>query len=177
VLFERAADALAGGGAAWARLQQYQATGEVGRIGVCVASPSEVAMIAGLEGLGYLELPLNLLDRRWAEGNPAQLLHESGQVVVAANSVYLQGRLLWAEDGHPEQDRVRRLATELGRESVADLCLAYVLGHSWISCVVVGATSPEQVAENARLAALTPLSAAQRAAVDAALGLAVSARR
>jgi len=177
VLFERAADALAGGGAAWARLQQYRATGEVGRIGVCVTSPAEVAMIAGLEGLGYLELPLNLLDQRWPEGNPAQVLHEGGQVVVVAHSVYLQGRLLWSEDGHPDQDRVRRLATELGRESVADLCLAYVLGHPWISCVVVGATTPEQVAENARLAALAPLSAAQCAAVDAALGLAVSARR
>jgi spore coat polysaccharide biosynthesis protein SpsF (cytidylyltransferase family)/aryl-alcohol dehydrogenase-like predicted oxidoreductase len=177
VLFERAADALAGGGAAWARLQQYRATGEVGRIGVSVAAPAEVATIAGLEDLGYLELPLNVLDRRWPEGNPAQLLQEGGQVVVAAHSAFLQGRLLWSEGGHPDHDRVRGLVTELGRESVADLCLAYVLGHPWVSCVVVGATTPEQVAENVRLAALPPLSAAQCAAVDAALGLAVSVPR
>jgi spore coat polysaccharide biosynthesis protein SpsF (cytidylyltransferase family)/aryl-alcohol dehydrogenase-like predicted oxidoreductase len=177
VLFERAADALAGGGASWARLQQYRATGEVGRIGVCVASPSEVATIAALEGLGYLELSLNVLDRRWPEGNPAQLLHEGGQVVVVAHSVYRQGRLLRPEGAHPDHDRVRRLATELGRESVADLCVAYVLGHPWVDCVVVGATTPEQVAENVRLAALSPLSAEQSAAVDAALGLAVSVPR
>ncbi|MEP6762539.1 MAG: aldo/keto reductase, partial [Sporichthyaceae bacterium] len=47
------------------------------------------------------------------------------------------------------------------------LCLAYALGHQWITSVAVGAETVEQVRENADLAALPPLSTSECDAVRA----------
>ena len=50
------------------------------------------------------------------------------------------------------------LVAELGRESAADLCLAWVLGHPWVTSVVVGAETADQVRDSARLTRNDPLT-------------------
>jgi len=87
---------------------------------------------------------------------------------VTCRSVYLQGLLTSDHARWPANaglgpaavsGAVAALVEELGRESAADLCLAYVLGHAWVTSVVVGAEHPGQVQDTARLCRLAPLTA------------------
>lgn len=177
VLLQHAGDASAGGGAAWRRLQDYRLSGEVGRVGVCVQSPEELSAVLELDGLGYVSLPFNLLDRRWFADSGWADLATSRDLVVTAHSVYFQGllpsttrprrALPWDVDADVVALRARlaELARELGRESVADLCMAFVLGHPWITSIAVGADNEPQVRQNAVLATHPPLSGAECEAV------------
>ncbi len=169
VLLHRLEDAAGGGGAVWARLRDYLATGEVGRIGVSVQSPAELATALDLDALGYIQLPFNVVDRRWLGGEVLAGLGARPDVVVAVRSVYLQGVLA---AGGPVRSAVPAdveglrtllagLVRELRRESVADLCLAYVLGHPWVTSVVVGAETARDVTENVALASRPPLTLAE----------------
>lgn len=175
VLLTRASDASALDGAAWRRLLAYRTSGEVGRVGVCVRSPEELAAALDLEGIGYLELPFNILDRRWLGSVGVERLDISPDVVVTAYDVYLRG-LLPATAGPSRaipldvaalRRQLAGLARDLGRVSVADLCMAYALGHPWITSVAVGAENVDQVRENADLATLPHLSRSECDAVRA----------
>jgi spore coat polysaccharide biosynthesis protein SpsF (cytidylyltransferase family)/aryl-alcohol dehydrogenase-like predicted oxidoreductase len=177
VVLQHCADAVAVDGAAWQRLLEYHWSGEVGRIGICLRSPDELPTALGLDGIGYLTLPFNVLDRRWFTGEGGAIVGSQDDVVVTAHSIYLQGLLPASVaprrpvpvDVAGLRSRLARLAVELGRESVADLCMAYVLGHPWVTSVAVGAENERQVQENARLATLEPLSSEQCEAVRSAI--------
>lgn len=179
LLLHRSADATGGEGAVWQRLQAYAAEGVAGRIGVSVQSPGELHAALDLAGLAYVQLPFNLLDRRWLE--PALLDRlVAADVVVSVRSVYLQGLL--TGDGPLRRQvpldvpalrqRLAELATELDRDGVADLCTAYVLGHPWVTSVVIGADDAAQVEDNVAVVARPPLQEAEceavRSAIDAA---------
>jgi aryl-alcohol dehydrogenase-like predicted oxidoreductase len=60
----------------------------------------------------------------------------------------------------------QRFANEFDRESVADLCLAYVRSQPWITSVVVGSETLEQVNENLRFFCLPKLNAQQCAELE-----------
>ena len=88
-------------------------------------------------------------------------------VVVTVRSAYLQGLLVnpdarWPLNAGLDQAdlaaRIAGLVEELGRESAADLCLAWVLGHPWVTSVVVGAETADQVRDSARLTRNDPLT-------------------
>ena len=146
VLLHRAAD--------WTRpgvrdgLVQLRGEGQARLSGASVASPGELlALLDDLE-LGYVQLPFNLLDRRWLTEEVTARLEVRPDVIVTVRSAYLQGLLVnpgarWPVNAGLDQAdvtaRVAGLVEELGRESAADLCLAWVLGHAWVTSVVVGA--------------------------------------
>ena len=158
LLLHRAAD--------WTRpgvrdgLVQLRGEGQARLSGASVASPGELlALLDDLE-LGYVQLPFNLLDRRWLTEEVTARLEVRPDVIVTVRSAYLQGLLVnpgarWPVNAGLDQAdvtaRVAGLVEELGRESAADLCLAWVLGHAWVTSVVVGAETPEQVRDSARL--------------------------
>jgi aryl-alcohol dehydrogenase-like predicted oxidoreductase len=54
---------------------------------------------------------------------------------------------------HPEgwPQIIQQVTHQLGRESVTDLCLAYVRSLPWVKSVVVGCETMEQLEENLRL--------------------------
>src|SRR5262249_44834810 len=52
---------------------------------------------------------------------------------------------------------ISAFARGFGRESAADLCLAYARGQDWIDGVVVGMETEEQLDTNLRLSVLRPL--------------------
>jgi aryl-alcohol dehydrogenase-like predicted oxidoreductase len=179
VLLHRARDADAAGGAGWERLREYAAAGITDRIGVSVQSPAELRAVIGLPDLGYLQLPCNVLDRRWLTDDVTGLLAGHPDVVVTARSIYLQGLLAtggsvrWPYLDDERRDRVLltldRLATELGRAGRTDLCAAYVLSLPWVTSVVVGMETGPQLRANVQLATAAPLTAAERARVLDAL--------
>ena len=173
VLFDGAAQAAFGDGAAWRRLLEYQRSGHVGRVGVSVHTPEELLVALRLEGLGYLQLPFDALDGgRWLENGAAEAL-ESSRAVTAAHS----GRVAAAlggptpvEGAQPVDAAVLRrlegMGRELGREGVADLCIAHALAQPWLTSLVIDPETEQQLQDYSRLATLPPLTSAEREAVQ-----------
>ena len=145
-------------------------------VGVSVATPDELLDVIDDPSCTYVQLPFNLLDRRWLAEPVQAALRRRNDVVVTCRGVYLQGLLLgglharWptnvAIDVEGLVATLARLRDELRRVSVADLCLAYVLGQPWVTSVVVGAESEDQVRGSATLARRTPLTAGEIAHVE-----------
>lgn len=179
ILLHRAADALAVGGVGWKTLRRYAESGLAERVGVSVQSPAELRAVLRLPGLGYVQLPCNVLDRRWLAPDLAAAVEEHPDLVVTVRSVYLQGLLAagrkvrWPHLSTSERDTVvaalDRVAGELGRVDRADLCMAYVLGLPWVTSVVVGADTVAHLRANVGLAARAPLTADEREFLLAAL--------
>lgn len=151
--------------ATWERLRAYVGGGEVQRVGVAVRTAEQVPEALRLPGLGYLELPLR---PGTSIPDEVQQALRGADVVVTAHSVFDGGSVLDQND--PRNARLRALATDLGRDGVDDLCLAYALGHDVVTSVAVGCDDEPQLQRNADLAARPPLDDEQRARVRDVLG-------
>ncbi|WP_018155317.1 aldo/keto reductase [Demetria terragena] len=166
-LFPSVTDAHAGSGAAWQRLLDYHAEGVVGRVGVTVTSPSELRDALALPELGYLEIPMSVVDPPWADLG-ADLSERD--VVVTTYGGFGGGRL-FAPD-HPLATTLTRLAEQFGRTGIADLAIAFVLGHDFVTSMAVGADTLEQVRDNLEWATRPSLTLDQitqvRRAIEAA---------
>ena len=136
-------------------------------VGASLSSPAELLTLLDDREVGYVQLPFNLLDRRWLDDELTLAAGGAPRPGRHRRSAYLQGLLVdpdarWPLDAGVDQAEVTAavasLVDELGRESAADLCLAWVLGHPWVTSVVVGAETAEQVRESARLTRNPPLS-------------------
>jgi aryl-alcohol dehydrogenase-like predicted oxidoreductase len=171
VLLHRARDLRAGSGRAVVVLEDLRRDGVIGRWGVSLGTPAELIDALEVPGLGYVQLPYNLLDRRWCVPEVEAALAARPEVTIAVRSAYLQGILAdpltrhWPgprpADAAELAARLTTLCRDLGRESLRDLALGYVLGHPWVTAVVVGARSAAQVEDAARLVGRPPLSAAE----------------
>lgn len=166
VLLADTDDALAGDGAAWERLRRYQRDGEVGLVGVHVADPADVARVADLPGLGYLSLPYSVVDRRAAAvAETLTALAEAG-VVITVHSVFAQGvlttRTALAAGAPPEAAALRAAvegaAAALGRTDPVELCLAYAAAAPWITALVLGVESADELVQVMGHGELRPLS-------------------
>lgn len=171
LLLHRAAHLTAGGGAVWDRLQSLRDAGRIDRLGVSVQSPDELALALDTPGVAHVQMPCNLLDYRWTALFPriAQRRDEAG-LVVHVRSVFLQGLLIggtagdWGRAGvadpAPVQDWLARMAATCGRQSVADLCLAWAQAQPWIDGIILGSDNLAQIAQNLSLFRAPPLSPA-----------------
>lgn len=159
-LLDSLADAYAGEGAAWQRLLDYRADGVVRRVGVRLDDPGQVEAALSLPELGHLEVPLSILDLRFdsLDGTLA-----GRDVLVTTYGTFAGGDLL--TDTHPRRDTLLELARRLGRNGVADLALAYVLGHDFVTSVAIGARTVGQLEEDLDLSTRPPLTATELAAV------------
>jgi spore coat polysaccharide biosynthesis protein SpsF len=166
------------GGAVWRRLLELRDEGTIRALGASVYEPREALELLQHPAIEHLQIPMNVLDWRWKASGVDRVLAARPDVVVHARSALLQGLLVspaacWpaaAEyDGTVCLRRLRALATEFGRESVADLCLAYVRSQPWITSVVVGCETLDQVNENLRLFCQPKLTAEQCAELESSL--------
>jgi aryl-alcohol dehydrogenase-like predicted oxidoreductase len=67
------------------------------------------------------------------------------------------------------QARLAKLVTDLGRDDIAELCVAFVRAQDWIDGVVIGMETNEQLARNLAAFSKPPLSAAEARHARAAL--------
>lgn len=166
VLMAGADDALTGDGAAWRRLQRYQRDGEVGLAGVHLADPADVARVKDLPGLGCLSLPFSVVDRRACEVADDLVALADAGVVIIVHSVFAQGvlttRTLLAADAPQEAASLRAAvegaAAALGRADPVELCLAYAAAEPWITSMVLGVESAEELTQVMEHAHARPLS-------------------
>lgn len=179
LLLHRAAHMKAFDGAIWERLVERLEDGSVLSLGVSVQSPLEALMALASPDVAHLQLPFNVLDWRWRKAGFRTCLAARPNVTVHARSAFLQGILassdpaVWPKiDGvYPQAiiNILAGLAHQLGRESAADLCLAYARGQDWIDGVVVGLETEDQLEDNLRLFVRRPLTAPECGIVEARL--------
>ncbi|HEY0281333.1 MAG TPA: aldo/keto reductase [Rhizomicrobium sp.] len=177
LLLHRAGHMTAFGGAVWERLLERLDDGSVRTLGVSVGSPPEALDALARREVRHIQMPFNLLDWRWREAGVIAALEKRPEVAVHARSVFLQGLLaandpaIWPRIEGVDPNAVLRLvaalAEEFGRESAADLCLAYARGQSFIDGVVIGLETMEQLDANLRLAVKPPLAKEECALVEA----------
>ena len=149
-------------------LEKMVGRGLTDGVGVSLDSNRFLAEAAAVR---YLQLPCNLLDRRFDAFWPVAM---QKKIHVFARSVYLQGLLLMPEARiRPNLSAVipvRRGLEAVARETgctMAELCMRYVLSNPAVASVLTGVDTPEQMRENLRVAALGPLPAAVLGRVQA----------
>jgi len=178
LLLHRADHQRAWGGAAWRRLLEMCDEGTVGALGASVYDPQEALELLREPAIQHLQIPMNVLDWRWKASGVDRALAERPNVVVHARSALLQGLLTgtaasWPDSGDFDASfcvrQLREFVADFGRESLTDLCLAYVRSQPWITSVVVGCETLEQVNENLRLFCRPKLSAEQCAELESSL--------
>jgi len=179
VLLHRFEHYAAAEGAIWKTLLALQSEGRIGRIGASVYRPEELTALLAVPEVGLAQIPFNILDRRWLEPTVQRAIAARPDVILHGRSALLQGLLtiddpqLWPiADGDLARRCIAGLqaaAASLGRESIADLCFAYVRAQPWLAAIVVGAETAVQMAENIRLFRTPTLAPAQVEAAVASL--------
>ena len=177
LLLHRAAHIHSHGGAIWERLIEMLEEGTVLALGVSVQSPDEALAALDCPDVQHIQLPFNLLDWRWRKAGVVDRILSRARVTIHVRSVFLQGILatddasVWpAVPGVDAEDMIRCIAgltAEFGRESAADLCLAYARGQNWIDGVVVGMETEAQLDTNLRLFVRPPLAPQDCARLEA----------
>lgn len=164
-------------GAVWNRLLELKSAGIINTLGASVSSPAEAQAALADPDIGHLQCPVNLLDARWRDSSFLEALRARSDVVIHARSVLLQGMLtLPAEAWVPVQgvqpqqlcDALDELVKSFGRADRVDLCMAYVRTLPWVTSLVVGMESLEQLQRNLRRARAPALSPAQMETVSGA---------
>jgi spore coat polysaccharide biosynthesis protein SpsF len=179
VLLHRARHRTEWAGAVWRLLLAERDAGRIGWLGVSVQSPEEALEALSDPEVAHVQLPFNLLDRRWASAAIRAAVGSRPDVSIHARSALLQGLLTCAPelrwpaihglDPAALCRRLRELAARLGRIDPVDLCLAFVRAQSWIDGVVVGMETVEQLGANVALFDRPPLGGEETAMVMAAL--------
>ncbi len=162
-----------GGSIVWSHLRMQRDQGKIGRIGCSIYSPDELVALLKDKDVGLVQLPFNILDRRWLAPDVQRAMAQRPDVILHGRSALLQGLLTLDDPARWPCERALAesciaalggLARDLGRRSMIDLCFAYARAQSWLAGIVVGAETAAQMAENIalfRTPALTPEQIAQ----------------
>lgn len=158
------------GGVIWETLKQLQQEGVIKKLGVSVQNPEEALQAIADPDMQFIQLPFSLLDRRFERSGFPQEAEARQNVVVQARSVLLQGLLVLPMEAWPKisgfnateiANQISALTKKFSRESIADLCIAYVRSQRWIDCLVVGMENTNQLDKNVALFQNSLLSASQ----------------
>ena len=125
--------------------------GRIASFGVSAYQAAQVDAALAVDGVGFVQVPLNLFDRRMLRGGVLTRCHAAG-VVVAARSAFLQGFVFMDPDrlpGHlqpvaPALVRLRQLAADTGIATAA-LAIGYLRSLTEIDTIVVGTYSVAQL--------------------------------
>jgi spore coat polysaccharide biosynthesis protein SpsF len=156
---------------------ELQKSGIIRHLGASVYEPAEALEALLDPRIQHLQIPFNVLDWRWKAAGFHEAIARRADIVVHARSALLQGILAtpverWPDiSGFDSVECVRtlgELADEFERESVTDLCFAYVRSQSWIQSIVVGCETLAQLEDNSRLFQGPKLSPRQCEAVEGA---------
>jgi spore coat polysaccharide biosynthesis protein SpsF len=162
VLLHRVAHLDSWCGAVWRALLNLVQAGIVSQLGASVQTPDEFVRVLREPRITVIQMPFNILDGRWRLAIEAMLeARRERKIVIHIRSVFLQGLLLMSESNlwdrtncdNPGQivGWLNERAELCGRDSVADLCLAYVRSQTWADGIVVGMETVSQLEDNIRL--------------------------
>lgn len=178
LLVHHADDLLAAGGKAlWAWMEELQAQGAIGRIGVSVYTPEQLTRVRERFPIQIVQLPYNIYDQRFARSGCLDALAEEG-IEVHSRSAFLQGLLLMTPAMMPErfasirahQERLHACLADRGLTPIAG-ALTFALQDPRIGHAVVGCETMPQLQEivDAAQRDISPLDCAAFALTDEAL--------
>jgi spore coat polysaccharide biosynthesis protein SpsF len=154
-MFHSSADMHRWNGAALNRLCELQKQGVIGAIGASVYSPIDAIRCISDQRVTHLQIPFNLVDSRWLDGDFDQALKSRPDVHVHVRSVFLQGLLInsakdwpdWLDQKEDVVFKISSLTKAFGRRNAVDLCLAYVRSFEWPKTLVLGVETAAQLEE------------------------------
>ena len=135
-------------------LHDFVLSGRVKYIGVSVYSPEKAIQALNTDGIDMVQLPTNILDRRFEAAGVFRLAEEKRKKIYI-RSVFLQGLILMDADEIPEKmsfakpviEELETISNEL-KLSRQELALGYVKSEMPNAKVVFGANTPLHVKEN-----------------------------
>ncbi|MBK8161318.1 MAG: aldo/keto reductase [Rhodospirillaceae bacterium] len=164
-------------GAAWRRLLELRDEGIISKLGVSVVNPEEALEYVSDPEVKHMQVPINILDRRWGEMGLAERFAARPDITVHARSIFLQGVLLQDDPaGWPQQAGssageiirwLRQTAHDLDQASVAQLAVNYLRSLGWIDGLVIGVENEGQLVNNLSLFKMPLLDAAGLARIEA----------
>lgn len=132
-------------------------SGKAAKVGISVYSPQRALEALEKDGIDCVQVPTNILDRRFEKAGIFNRAHELSKEIFI-RSIYLQGLLfLDPVNVQPKMDFAKSViqdASNLARQyevSMRELALAYVKQSFPQSYIVVGAETPTQVRDNCTL--------------------------
>ena len=151
-------------------LRALRADGQIGAFGASTYTVEDAAAALSVEGIGALQIPLNVTSAAFIESGLLERAAALG-VVVFARSVFLQGALLLPPNRLPPHlqtlgdvnRRLQALARETGLALPA-LLMATVRTLHGVSSLVLGVDSVTQLAELSAAFGNVQISAALRTA-------------
>jgi aryl-alcohol dehydrogenase-like predicted oxidoreductase len=167
-------------GEVWDELLCLQKEGVIGVLGASIYTPEQaLAALFDLK-LKIIQLPFNILDKRWDSDFLKIALKKRPDVEIHVRSVLLQGVLqaeatIWPgvknfDISHLIKN-LKLAVKDLRRESIIDLCFAYVMGKTWVNSLVVGVETSEQLSENIRLLNKQPLNQEELDYIEVVIGV------
>lgn len=135
-------------------LRRLVTTGLVEHVGVSVYSPEKAIEALDSDVIDMVQVPANILDRRFERAGVFRHAQESGKAVYV-RSVFLQGLLLMETEDLPNElsharpilDTFLRMATELGMMR-HEMALGYVKNKYPNARILFGAETIDQVSAN-----------------------------
>jgi spore coat polysaccharide biosynthesis protein SpsF (cytidylyltransferase family)/aryl-alcohol dehydrogenase-like predicted oxidoreductase len=146
-------------GVLWTRLLEHHDSGAIASLGASLYDPHQAIEALSDPNIRCIQIPFNILDRRWLEPKIQEHLKARSDVDIYVRSVFLQGLLLsegywWPrcdKKGHLSLNIVDEIVKDFGRSSRADLCIAYVRAFPWVTSLVLGVETLEQLESNLNL--------------------------
>ncbi len=157
-------------GMIWQKLISLKQEGFIKKLGVSVYDPSQAIEALTNKHVSIIQIPYHILDRRWEKSEFVAQLPYRHDVEVHVRSAFLQGILCANEKYWPAIKnfdniqcikKITTLKNTFNRKNNADLCLAYLRTKPWITTIILGVETLQQLHENMRLFNLTQLSCEQ----------------
>jgi aryl-alcohol dehydrogenase-like predicted oxidoreductase len=135
-------------------LHNFIASGRVKHIGVSVYSPDKAIQALNTEGIDMVQIPTNIMDRRFEKAGVFQLADKKKKKIYI-RSVFLQGLILMDSREIPEGmafampvlEKLESLSLDSGLTR-HELALGYLKTTVPDAKVIFGADIPEHVKEN-----------------------------
>lgn len=135
-------------------LQAFVASGKVKKIGISVYSPEKAIEALNTDGIDMVQLPANILDRRFENARVFHLA-EKKKKQIYIRSVFLQGLLLMEPEeilttmafAIPVLEKIKTLSHDLGL-SRQEIALGFIKSGFPNAHVIFGAETKYQVKEN-----------------------------
>jgi aryl-alcohol dehydrogenase-like predicted oxidoreductase len=138
-------------------LKKLKYEGVIEKAGVSVYFPAEVEEMLENDLYEAVQIPMNAFDTKMVRSGVLKKLRDKG-CIVFVRSVFLQGLFFMDPDQMPESLSSTALylkqLQEISRQeglSIAQLALSFIRDMEGVTSLVIGAETPEQVADNIKL--------------------------
>ena len=135
-------------------LHGFVLSGRVQKIGISVYSPNKAIEALNTDGIDMIQLPTNILDRRFEDAGVFKLADEKKKTIYI-RSIFLQGLILMNPREIPAKmafslpviEKLESLSNDFGL-SRQEIAIGYIKSEMPNAHVIFGAETPSQVREN-----------------------------